>query len=214
MASSVREPGPRLILFPRCQDTRRRIRANQGCLSIKAPVPSKAGARLRLASLWSETPAETPPATSLLPGSPGPYESEGASSPPVIGGSSTVSAATLRIRRTEQRQSLDTTARPLRVMSGHFSFQSPCLLCANSGHPDLPVPSCIDNRPDRSELPAKWGTGRRDWSIMLVRRSRIARDWRLNSAKPRLDRGPLNGQFGRSADGPPRPHPKSHRVGI
>jgi hypothetical protein len=122
--------------------------------------------------------------------------------------------ATLRIRRTEQRQSIDTTARPLRVISGHFSFQSRCLLCANSGHPDLPVPSCIANRPDRCELPAKWGTGRRDRSIMLVRRSRIARDWRLNSAKPRLDRGPLNGQFGRSADGPPRPHPKSHRVGI
>src|SRR5262245_60118401 len=122
MASSVREPGPRLILFPRCQDTRRRIRANQGCLSIKAPVPSKAGLDFAWRRWRSETPAETPPATGLLPGSPGPYESEGASSPPVIGGSSTVSAATLRIRRTEQRQSLATTARPLRVRADISAF--------------------------------------------------------------------------------------------
>jgi hypothetical protein len=37
------------------------------------------------------TPAETPPATGLLPGSPGPYKSEGASSPPVSQGSSSMS---------------------------------------------------------------------------------------------------------------------------
>jgi hypothetical protein len=39
------------------------------------------------------TPAETPPATGLLPGSPGPYKSEGASSPPVSSGSSTAPAS-------------------------------------------------------------------------------------------------------------------------
>ncbi len=37
------------------------------------------------------TGAETPPATGLLPGSPGPYKSEGASSPPVSQGSSSLS---------------------------------------------------------------------------------------------------------------------------
>jgi hypothetical protein len=39
------------------------------------------------------TGAETPPATGLLPGSPGPYKSEGASSPPVSAGSSTMPAS-------------------------------------------------------------------------------------------------------------------------
>jgi hypothetical protein len=37
-------------------------------------------------------PAETPPATGSLPGSPGPYKSEGASSPPTSGGPSTTPA--------------------------------------------------------------------------------------------------------------------------
>ena len=37
-------------------------------------------------------PAERPPATGLLPGSPGPYKSEGASSPPTSEGSSTMPA--------------------------------------------------------------------------------------------------------------------------
>jgi hypothetical protein len=39
------------------------------------------------------TGAESPPATGLLPGSPGPYKSEGVSSPPVSQGSSTAPAS-------------------------------------------------------------------------------------------------------------------------
>jgi hypothetical protein len=54
--------------------------AQQGGVSTS---PGVVGGRVR---------AESPPATGLLPGSPGPYKTEGASSPPITEGSSTLPA--------------------------------------------------------------------------------------------------------------------------
>jgi hypothetical protein len=53
------------------------LAANQGAPAQQGGVSTSPGI------VGGRTPAETPPPTGMLPGSPGPYKSEGVSSPPV-----------------------------------------------------------------------------------------------------------------------------------
>jgi hypothetical protein len=70
-----------------------------GCMLLGASTalavdqPAQGGVSTSPGVVGGRTAAETPPATGLLPGSPGPYKSEGASSPPVTQGSSTAPAS-------------------------------------------------------------------------------------------------------------------------